>query len=72
MAELVADAKRRLDEALSTTFNEERARYDELLPGQGVLSDLAELRARPRQRCGPRPVRPDDTRTDGAALRRGG
>jgi energy-coupling factor transporter ATP-binding protein EcfA2 len=46
MAELVADAKRRLDEALSTTFDEERARYDELLPGQGVLSDLAEgLRA---------------------------
>ncbi len=46
MAELVADAKRRLDEALSTTFDEERARYDVLLPGQGVLSDLAEgLRA---------------------------
>ena len=46
MAEHVADAKRRLDGALSTTFDEERARYDELLPGQGVLSDLAEgLRA---------------------------
>ena len=42
MAELVAHAKRRLDEALSTTFDEERARYEELLPGQGVLSDLAE------------------------------
>lgn len=46
MAELVADAKRRLDDALTTTFDEERARYDVLLPGPGVLSDLAEgLRA---------------------------
>lgn len=41
MAELVADARRRLDEALTTTFDEERARFDELLPGPGVLDDLA-------------------------------
>ena len=46
MAELVADAKRRLDEALSATFEEERARFDALLPEQGVLADLAaDLRA---------------------------
>jgi 50S ribosome-binding GTPase len=46
MAELVADARRRLDEALSTTFEEERARFDALLPGEGVLADLgAELRS---------------------------
>lgn len=41
MAELIADAKRRLDEALSTTFDEERARFDALLPAQGALADLA-------------------------------
>jgi energy-coupling factor transporter ATP-binding protein EcfA2 len=41
MAELVADAKRRLDEALSATFEEERARFDALLPAPGVLADLA-------------------------------
>jgi energy-coupling factor transporter ATP-binding protein EcfA2 len=46
MAELVAHARQRLAEALSTTFDEERARYDELLPALGVLTDLAsELRA---------------------------
>jgi hypothetical protein len=46
MAELVADARRRLDEALSTTFDEERARFDTLLPAEGVLADLgAELRS---------------------------
>ena len=46
MAELVADAKRRLDEALSATFEEERARFDALRPEQGVLADLAaDLRA---------------------------
>ena len=46
MAELVAHARQRLAEALSTTFDEERARYDELLPASGVLTDLAsELRA---------------------------
>jgi energy-coupling factor transporter ATP-binding protein EcfA2 len=46
MAELVADAKRRLDEALSATFDEERARFDALLPAQGILADLAsDLRA---------------------------
>lgn len=46
MAELVAHARARLDEALSTTFEEERARFDRLLPEPGVLSDLAaELRA---------------------------
>jgi hypothetical protein len=46
MAELVADAKRRLDEALSATFEEERSRFEALLPAQGVLADLAaDLRA---------------------------
>jgi energy-coupling factor transporter ATP-binding protein EcfA2 len=46
MAELVAHARQRLDDALSTTFTEERARFDELLPAPGVLTDLVgELRA---------------------------
>ena len=36
----------RLDEALTTTFDEERARFDALLPAPGELPDLAtELRA---------------------------
>ncbi len=46
MAELVADARRRLDEALATTFEEEQARFDRLLPEPGTLPGLAsELRA---------------------------
>jgi energy-coupling factor transporter ATP-binding protein EcfA2 len=46
MAELVAHARQRLDEALSNTFDEERRRFDELLPDQGVLTALAaDLRA---------------------------
>ena len=46
MVELVAHARQRLDEALSTTFDEERARFDALLPEAGVLSALAaDLRA---------------------------
>lgn len=46
MAELVAHAKQRLDEALSTTFDEERARFDAFLPASGELTDLAsDLRA---------------------------
>ena len=46
MAELVAHAKQRLDEALTTTFEEERARFDALLPEAGVLTALAaDLRA---------------------------
>lgn len=46
MVELVADARRRLDEALSTTFGEERARFDRLLPAPGELADVArDLRA---------------------------
>ena len=46
MVELVADARRRLNEALTTTFAEERARFDELLPGPGALTELAaDLRA---------------------------
>ena len=45
MAELVAHARQRLDDALSTTFDEERARYDELLPASGILTELStELR----------------------------
>ena len=46
MAELVAHAKQRLDQALSTTFDEERARFEGLLPASGELTDLAsDLRA---------------------------
>lgn len=46
MAELVAHAKQHLDEALTTTFDEERARFDALLPESGVLTALAaDLRA---------------------------
>jgi hypothetical protein len=46
MAELVADARRRLDEALSASFEEERGRFDRLLPTPGELADLArDLRA---------------------------
>ena len=41
MAELVAHARQRLDEALSTTFDEERRRFDDLLPPRGVLTELA-------------------------------
>jgi hypothetical protein len=42
MAELVSSAKRRLDEALTTSFAEERARFERLLPEPGELSRLAE------------------------------
>ena len=46
MAELVAHARDRLDEALSTTFEEERARFDALIPATGELTALAsDLRA---------------------------
>ncbi len=46
MVELIAAAKRRLDEALATTFEEERARFDRLLPATDALPELArELRA---------------------------
>jgi len=46
MAELVAHARQRLDEALALTFDEERARFDALLPPPGVLTTLAtDLRA---------------------------
>jgi hypothetical protein len=46
MAELVAHARQRLDEALSATFDEERTRFEELLPAAGVLTELAaDLRA---------------------------
>ena len=46
MVELVANARRRLDEALAVTFAEERARFDWLVPETGVLATLAaDLRA---------------------------
>ena len=46
MAELVGDARQRLQELLQTTFDEERVRFDALLPPEGVLPALAhELRA---------------------------
>jgi hypothetical protein len=45
MVELIGAARRRLDEALTTTFEEERERFDRLLPEPGALPDLAgELR----------------------------
>ncbi|HET7168462.1 MAG TPA: GTPase domain-containing protein, partial [Candidatus Limnocylindrales bacterium] len=45
MVELVANARRRLDEALTATFEEERARFERVLPQAGALADLAtELR----------------------------
>jgi hypothetical protein len=45
MVELIAGARRRLDEALQATFDEERARFDRLLPGIDELPTLAgELR----------------------------
>ena len=46
MVELVAGARRRLEAALTATFDEERARFDRLLPASGDLNSLArELRA---------------------------
>lgn len=46
MVELVTAAKRRLDEALRATFDEERARFDALLPEVDALANLArDLRA---------------------------
>jgi hypothetical protein len=46
MVELVASARRRLGEALAATFDEERARFERLLPEAGTLPALAgELRA---------------------------
>ena len=45
MAELIADARTRLQDALTETFDEERARFDRLLPAPGALPELAiELR----------------------------
>lgn len=46
MVELVANARRRLDEALTATFAEDRARFDRRLPETGALATLAiDLRA---------------------------
>jgi energy-coupling factor transporter ATP-binding protein EcfA2 len=46
MVELISAAKRRLDEALQTTFDEERSRFDRLLPAPEDLPQLArDLRA---------------------------
>ncbi len=45
MVELISGARRRLDETLMATFEEERERFDRLLPGPGQLAELAgELR----------------------------
>ncbi len=41
MAELIADARTRLQDALTDTFDEERARFDRLLPASGALPELA-------------------------------
>jgi hypothetical protein len=49
MVELVAHARDRLHDVLTTTFGAELARFDRLLPPEGGLSDLAEeLRAAAR------------------------
>lgn len=46
MVELIGAAKRRLDDTLATTFEEERARFDRMLPATDTLPQLArELRA---------------------------
>ena len=46
MAELVGNARRRLDEALATTFAEEQDRFECLIPAAGELAGLgAELRS---------------------------
>ena len=46
MAELIGNARRRLDEALAVTFAEERVRFDRLVPGSAALASLAtDLRA---------------------------
>ena len=46
MTELVGDARRRLQELLETTFDEERRRFDLLLPPEGALGLVADdLRA---------------------------
>ena len=46
MAELVGDARQRLQDVLHTTFEEERVRFDALLPPEGSLPALAhDLRA---------------------------
>ena len=46
MVELVGAAQRRLDDALATTFEEERSRFDRMLPATDALPQLArELRA---------------------------
>jgi hypothetical protein len=46
MAELIGNARRRLDEALASSFAEERARFDGLAPDAAELTALAtELRA---------------------------
>ena len=42
MTELVADARRRLQELLQATFAEERARFDLLLPPDGALARVAD------------------------------
>jgi len=41
MAELIADARTRLQDALTETFDEERSRFDRLLPASGELPALA-------------------------------
>ena len=41
MAELIAGARTRLQDALTETFDEERARFDRLLPAAGALPELA-------------------------------
>jgi hypothetical protein len=50
MAELIKNARRRLDELLAVTFAEERVRFDRLVPGSAALSGLAaDLRTAARE-----------------------
>ena len=46
MVELVGRARRRLEDALAATFDEERGRFDELVPSAALLEELVtELRS---------------------------
>ncbi|MBA3235723.1 MAG: hypothetical protein H0T59_07020 [Chloroflexi bacterium] len=46
MAELVGNARKRLHDALATTFTEEQDRFERLIPASGELASLgAELRS---------------------------
>ena len=80
MAELIAGARTRLQDALTETFDEERARFDRLLPGSGrapgLAADLrdaaAAVRASPRRGRRPRHDPATATRTAARRMRSNG